>query len=132
MKKNLYFIILLMLIIVNIFSKSVFAQDLLIKLKFPRKSTQKINSLSPIKSIQEVSGVLLLDVSPYPEALQKDRYFVEYFLNKEFLFSTNGIKDDESRDLDLDMNLIAQCSIMAYIPYMLIFGISRVRVPLGH
>lgn len=71
-----------------------YASQLTIELTFPRKNTAPLSAPVPIPVPLEVSGNLFLDIAPYPEAAEKDRYTVEYFLDDVKIYETTGLSRD--------------------------------------
>jgi carbon monoxide dehydrogenase subunit G len=67
-----------------------FAQELVIKLSSPKKSTDKVSVMRAIEKQTELSGTVTLDITPYPAQFQEGRYNAEYFLNNKLLYSTSG------------------------------------------
>ncbi len=86
---------LTMFIFLFSFEVLCFAGELVIPLESPKKSTQPLNTIKPLKEAAEISGVITLDIIPYPQDIESGRYLVEYYLNGELLYSTIG-KDEEN------------------------------------
>jgi len=69
---------------------SAYAQDLTVNLVFPKSSRGPVTGVKKIEPPVEVSGTLILDVNPYPTAVEDSRYSAQYFLNDELVYETNG------------------------------------------
>jgi hypothetical protein len=74
-----------------------FAAELTLELNFAKPATEKIIAPKPIAKAQEVSGNVIIDITPYPSVVEKDRYLVEYFLDDQLIFRTTGF-DENSPD----------------------------------
>jgi hypothetical protein len=89
-------ILLISLCLTLFFSNlSVFATDTLtIQLLFPKKSYAKATPPKALLEPKEVSGNLIIDISPYPDKIEEGRYLVEYFLDDQLLYQTTGFNED--------------------------------------
>ena len=90
MKKILIIVYLIVLTSVN-----VFAAELTIELNFPKIGRTKAAAPKPILKPQKVSGNILLDINPYPETQEENRYLVEYFIEGQLIYETKGFDDPE-------------------------------------
>ena len=77
-------------------SVNVFAKDLTIDLNFPVTGRTKAAAPKPILKPQEVSGNIILDITPYPEPKEENRYLVEYFLDGQLIYETKGFDNPEN------------------------------------
>ena len=84
---------LLIICLVLLFGANLFAEGITLELNFPQKSTAKITAPKPLLKPQEVSGSLILDIVPYPAAIEKERYLVEYFLDGQLIYQTTGFNE---------------------------------------
>ena len=73
---------------------NTFAQDLTLELNFPSENIAKATAPRPLTKPIAVSGNATIDITPYPDTIEKDRYLVEYFLDDQLFFQTSGF--DES------------------------------------
>ena len=86
MKK--YFI--LFLLFLGLAQINIFADNLVVELKFPQASNQRVLPPKPIVPAIEISSSIDLDISPYPAVIEKGRYLVEYFLDDVLIYSSDG------------------------------------------
>jgi len=86
--------IIIILACLQIFSIGVYANNLVVQLHFPEKSNKRVAAVMPIVKPQEISGTLVLDIVPYPADYVKGRYSVEYFLDDQLLYKTDGGSDN--------------------------------------
>ena len=91
--------VLLICCVLVAFSLNIFAADLTVELNYPIRSTAKVTGQKPTVKSQEVSGNLIIDISPYPAVAEKDRYLVEYFLGDQLIFSTTGFNESNPNKL---------------------------------
>lgn len=78
-------------------------QALTLELIFPRSGAVKsFPTPKPIETPVEVSGAMILDVTPYPAEFNASRYELQYFLDSELIYETNGIKPDQPNQLNFN------------------------------
>lgn len=94
MKKNIF----LNLVLLSLFSFSALAQEpsanrLTIELIFPKQSSAPMTAPKPKLEPQKVSSRVVLDITPAPSKIEKDRYSVEYFLDEQLIYQTSGFDE---------------------------------------
>lgn len=90
---------ILLLVVMSLISLNVFAAEVVVQLKFPEPSNQKAHVPLAIPVPQEVSGNLIVDIASYPEHIVKGRYSVEYFLDGQLFYTTDGWQEDNQEQL---------------------------------
>jgi len=70
------------------------AGSMTIQLLFPKKGYAKATPPKALLEPKEVSGNLIIDISPYPDKIEEGRYLVEYFLDDQLLYQTTGFSED--------------------------------------
>lgn len=92
-------IILILFTVTSFISMSVYvgaeegiAGKIKIPLSFPQKYNTRMKSTPVLKKPVKISGKMLLGISMQPmvDDVESDKYLVEYFLDDELIFSTNG------------------------------------------
>ncbi|MBI4846883.1 MAG: Ig-like domain-containing protein [Candidatus Omnitrophica bacterium] len=100
-KSGVWFMLVLLFCGFNV----CFGQDIIISVRFPEKSTGRNSGVSAIQKAEIVSGKVTLDFSPRPSGLEEQRYLVEYYLDSELLYKTNGIIKAGSEQADFRYEL---------------------------
>lgn len=72
---------------------NVFA-EITVKLNFPKKSTAKMTAPKSLEKPQVICGNLIIDINPYPGAIEEDRYLVQYFLGDQLFYQTTGYNEE--------------------------------------
>ena len=88
--------ILTIFCLIIVTSINAFAGELTIELNFPKTGRTKAAAPKPILKPQEVSGKVILDITPYPEPKEENRYLVEFFLDGMLIYQTKGFDNPEN------------------------------------
>ncbi len=75
------------------------AEDVTIALRSPKKSNAKLTAVNALNTAQVICDTVVMDITPYPAAVDSSRYTVEYFLDNKLLYSTNGVVDNNTETL---------------------------------
>ncbi|MCG2711363.1 MAG: hypothetical protein L6416_03455 [Candidatus Omnitrophica bacterium] len=98
-------VILTIVFCVALSDVNAFSEQITIHIHKPKKSTDKVASLNPLKKAETAGGIITLDISPYPTDFELDRYSVKYYINGELLYSTTGINDNNPEVLSFKYEL---------------------------
>jgi hypothetical protein len=74
------------------------AKEITIPLNFPQQSTA-VSAVKSLPAAEEVSGNVIIDITPYPSTIEKGEYQIEYFLDSELVFQTSAVNSDSSGNL---------------------------------
>lgn len=78
---------------------NVLASEVKIELNSPNKSMAKAITPRPILEPIEVSGNLIIDITPYPNTVEEERYLAEYFLDGQLIYQTTGYNSNNPEEL---------------------------------
>lgn len=81
------------------------AEDLVVLLSFAQKNNKRLGQMKSIAKQKIVSGILRLDVYPYPNKVEKDKYIVKYYFDKEMVYKTDGWDNDNQGILSFSYSL---------------------------
>ena len=106
MKENTF----LVLLFIILFSFSALVEgepkdEMTIELLFPKKSTAVMTAPKPKLEPREVCDFVLINISPIPSEIEKDRYLVEYFLNEQLIYQTTGFNEEDPTKVSFSYTL---------------------------
>ena len=91
---------LLILACFNLLMLNLSASDrLIVELNFPKPGYPKAAKPKALLAPVEVSGNLIIDITPYPANAEQDRYLVEYFLDDQLISQSSGVKENNPQRL---------------------------------